>query len=75
MDFEQTILIEQQDILSKLLGVHDRNLKLIKTSVNVHILIRDQERRLIGVQTTVEAVSNVISNIIEVYTPEGGRVC
>ena len=70
MEYEQTILIEQQDILSKLLGVHDRNLKLIKTSFNVNILIRDNEIKIIGDQTTVEAVSNVINNIIEVIKIE-----
>lgn len=62
--FEKTLLIEEHGVLSKLLGVHDRNLKLIKTNFNVNILIRDNEIKIIGEKSTVDVVSNIINNII-----------
>ncbi len=62
--YEQTLLIEEQDILTKLLGVHDKNLKLIKSNFNSNILLRDNEIKITGEEITVNAVSNIIKNII-----------
>lgn len=62
--YEQTLLIEEQDILTKLLGVHDKNLKLIKSNFNSNILLRDNEIKITGEKITVDAVSNIIKNII-----------
>ena len=62
--FEETLLIEEQLVLSKLLGVHDKNLKLIKSNFNANILLRDNEIKIVGDKKTVDAVINIIKNII-----------
>lgn len=62
--FEETLLIEEQQVLSKLLGVHDKNLKLIKSNFNANILLRDNEIKIIGDKKTVDTVINIINNVI-----------
>lgn len=62
--YEETLLIDEQQVLSKLLGVHDRNLKLIKSNFNANILLRDNEIKIIGDKNTVDTVVNIIKNII-----------
>lgn len=62
--YEETLLIEEQQVLSKLLGVHDKNLKLIKSNFNANILLRDNEIKIIGDKKTVDTVSNIIKNVI-----------
>ena len=61
---EETLLIEEQEVLRKLLGVHDRNLKLIKSNFDANILLRDNEIKIIGDIKTVDTVSNIIKNVI-----------
>jgi hypothetical protein len=39
--FEQNVLITSEDELIKLLGIHDKNIKIIKTYYNVNILMRN----------------------------------
>ncbi len=63
-NYEETLLIEEQQVLSKLLGVHDKNLKLIKSNFNSNILLRDNEIKIIGDKNTVDTVVNIIKNII-----------
>jgi len=63
-NYEETLLIEEQQVLSKLLGVHDKNLKLIKSNFNANILLRDNEIKIIGDKKTVDTVCDIIKNVI-----------
>jgi len=63
-NYEETLLIEEQQVLSKLLGVHDKNLKLIKSNFNANILLRDNEIKVIGDKKTVDIVCDIINNVI-----------
>ena len=62
--YEETLLIEDQQVLSKLLGVHDKNLKLIKSNFDANILLHDNELKVVGDKKTVDTVFNIIKNVI-----------
>lgn len=69
--FEKIIIIEDSLTLSKLLGSHDKNLKLIKSYFGSNILIRGNEIKIFGQKETVDAINKVINTIIKEIESEG----
>lgn len=69
--FEKIIIIEDGLMLSKLLGSHDKNLKLIKSYFGSNILIRGNEIKIFGQKETVSAINKVINTIIKEIEYEG----
>ncbi len=63
-NYEETLLIEEQQVLSKLLGVHDKNLKILKSNFNANILLRNNEIKVVGDKSTVDTVINLLKNIL-----------
>lgn len=70
-EFEQVILLEDSNVLSKLLGIHDKNLKLIKSYFGSNILIRENQIKIIGNEKTVEAIKSIIDAILDEIKDEG----
>ncbi len=62
---EENLIIESGELLKKLVGVHDKNLKIIKSSFNTNILLRDNEIKIIGDKNSVDAVVSVMKNSLE----------
>jgi phosphate starvation-inducible PhoH-like protein len=70
-NFEERVLITNQDDVVKLLGTHDKNLKTIKSYFDVNILIRNDEIKVTGDKTSAQIVGKIIQDIINVLNSEG----
>lgn len=70
-NIEEKILITNQNNISKLLGIHDKNLKAIKSYFDVNILIRNDEIKIIGDKTSSEAVSKILKDMMNVIESDG----
>lgn len=62
--FEEVIVVDDEEYMSKLLGSHDRNLKLIKTYFNSNIFFREKEIKITGDQDTLSAIKKVIEALL-----------
>lgn len=69
--YEQKLLIKNPENLSKLLGIHDKNLKIIKSYFDVNILIRNDEIKVTGDKTSVEAVVKILGDLDNFISTEG----
>nr|WP_312576335.1 PhoH family protein [Sedimentibacter sp.] len=70
-NFEERVLITNQDNVSKLLGTHDKNLKIIKSYFDVNILIRNDEIKVIGDKISSQVVGKILKDIMNVLDTEG----
>lgn len=70
-NFEERVLITNQDNVSKLLGTHDKNLKTIKSYFDVNILIRNDEIKITGDKTTSQVVGKILKDIMSILDSEG----
>lgn len=70
-NFEEKILITNQNNISKLLGTHDKNLKTIKSYFDVNILIRNDEIKIIGDKVSSEAVAKILKIMMNVIETDG----
>ncbi len=70
-NIEEKILITKQNDIGKLLGIHDKNLKAIKSYFDVNILIRNDEIKIIGDKTSSEAVSKILKDMMNVIESDG----
>lgn len=66
MTFERRVKVEDQDILHKLFGTLDQNIKVIMETFPVNISSRDNEVIIIGAyQDTVTLVETLITSLME----------
>lgn len=68
---EENILMANEDNLVKLLGIHDKNIKVIKSYFDVNILIRNGVIKVTGDKPKAEAVVKIIKDMINVIDSEG----
>lgn len=68
---EENILIANEENLVKLLGIHDKNIKIIKSYFDVNILIRSGVIKVTGDKPKTEAVVKILKDMINVIDTEG----
>lgn len=68
---EENILIANEANLVKLLGIHDKNIKVIKSYFDVNILIRNGIIKVTGDNLKTEAVAKILKDMIEIIDSEG----
>lgn len=68
---EENILMANEENLVKLLGIHDKNIKVIKSYFDVNILIRSGVIKVTGEKQKTEAVVKIIKDMIRVIDTEG----
>lgn len=69
--FEESIILSGEDDLIRLLGIHDKNIKIIKSYFAVNILVRNEEIKVTGEKSKVESVSKILKDMINVIETEG----
>lgn len=69
--YEDNILITNEENLIKLLGIHDKNIKIIKNYLNVNILTRNGMIKVTGEKSKVEAVVKILKDMINIIETEG----
>lgn len=69
---EENILIANEENLVKLLGIHDKNIKVIKSYFDVNILIRSGVVKVTGDKLKTDAVVKILKDMINVIDTEGG---
>lgn len=68
---EENILISNEENLVKLLGIHDKNIKVIKSYFDVNILIRSGVIKVTGDKQKTDAVVKILKDMIHVIDTEG----
>ncbi len=68
---EENILMANEDNLVKLLGIHDKNIKVIKSYFDVNILIRSGIIKVTGDKQKTDAVVKILKDMINVIDTEG----
>ncbi|HBV67948.1 MAG TPA: phosphate starvation-inducible protein PhoH, partial [Clostridiales bacterium] len=68
---EENILMANEENLVKLLGIHDKNIKIIKSYFDVNILIRSGVIKVTGDKSKTEAVVKILKDMIKVVDTEG----
>lgn len=63
---EENILMANEENLVKLLGIHDKNIKIIKSYFDVNILIRSGVIKVTGDRPKTEAVVKILKDMIKV---------
>lgn len=69
--FEENVLIANEDELIKLLGIHDKNIKIIKSYYDVNILVRNGAVKVTGEQEKSKAASKILKDILNTIRSEG----
>lgn len=69
--FEENILIANEDELIKLLGIHDKNIKIIKSYYDVNILVRNGALKVTGDKEKSEAVAKILKDILNTIRSDG----
>ncbi len=67
---EENILITEERNLPKLLGIHDKNIKIIKSYFDVNILVRNDMIKVTGDKNKVEAVIKILKDMISIISTE-----
>lgn len=69
--YEQKVPITIQNNIDKLLGTHDKNLKIIKSYYDVNILIRSDEIKVIGDQSSSKIVAKILQDMMNTIDTDG----
>jgi phosphate starvation-inducible PhoH-like protein len=69
--YEDNILITNEENLIKLLGIHDKNIKIIKNYLNVNILTRNGMIKVTGEKSKVEAVVKILKDMMNIIETDG----
>ena len=69
--FEENVLIANEDELIKLLGIHDKNIKIIKSYYDVNILVRNGAVKVTGEKEKSEAAARILRDILNIIKSEG----
>lgn len=70
-ELDNVIVVDDSVTMLKLLGTHDRNLKLIKSYFGSNILVRENQIKIEGDEKTSSALTTVIESIIKEIKSEG----
>lgn len=68
---EENILMANEENLVKLLGIHDKNIKVIKSYFDVNILIRSGVIKVTGDKQKTDSVVKILKDMIYVIDTEG----
>lgn len=69
--FEENVLIANDDELVKLLGIHDKNIKIIKSYFDVNILVRNGALKVTGEKEKSEVAAKILKDILNTIRTEG----
>ncbi len=69
--FEENVLIANEDELIKLLGIHDKNIKIIKSYYDVNVLVRNGAVKVTGEKEKSEAAAKILKDILNTIRAEG----
>lgn len=69
--FEENVLIANEDELIKLLGIHDKNIKIIKSYYDVNILVRNGAVKVTGDKEKSQAVAKILKDVLNTIREEG----
>ena len=69
--FDENVLIANEDELIKLLGIHDKNIKIIKSYYDVNILVRNGAVKVTGEKEKSEAVAKILKDVLSTIRAEG----
>ena len=69
--FEENVLIANDDELVKLLGIHDKNIKIIKSYLDVNILVRNGALKVTGEKEKSEIAAKILKDILNTIRTEG----
>ena len=69
--YEQKVPIAIQNSIDKLLGTHDKNLKTIKSYYDVNILIRSDEIKVIGDESSSKIVAKILKDVMNTIDADG----
>lgn len=70
-EITKEILIESPEMMSKVFGRYDENMKLIEDRLGVAVLVRDGALRIRGHQNRVTAAARVIEEMLRVVSSQG----
>ncbi len=68
---ENSIVIENQEIISEIFGELDENINIIKEELGISIAIRDGEIKLYGDRVSIDLGVKLIYNLIEIVKKQG----
>lgn len=68
---ENSIIIENQEIISEIFGELDENINIIKEELDINIAIRDGEIKLYGDRVSIDLGEKLIYNLIEIVKKQG----
>ena len=71
-EITKDIMIESPEILSKVFGKYDENIKLIEGRLKVDVMVRDGALKIRGEGRRVEAAVRVIEEMIRTIGSQGG---
>ncbi|HHZ03261.1 MAG TPA: PhoH family protein [Tissierellia bacterium] len=69
--FEENVIITNEDELIKLLGIRDKNIKIIKSYFDVSILVRNGAIKVTGEKEKSKTVAKIIKDILNTIRSEG----
>jgi len=69
--FEENVIITNEDELIKLLGIRDKNIKVIKSYFDVNILVRNGAVKVTGEQEKSKTVAKILKDILNTIRTEG----
>ncbi|NLJ57478.1 MAG: PhoH family protein [Tissierellia bacterium] len=69
--FEENVLINNEDELIKLLGIRDKNIKVIKSYFDVNILVRNGAVKVTGDKEISKTVAKILKDILNTIRTEG----
>ncbi len=69
--YEENILIANEENLVKLLGIHDKNIKVLKSYLDVNILVRSGMIKVTGEKAKTKAVVKILKDMMDVIDTEG----
>lgn len=70
-EITKEILIESPEIMSKVFGRYDENIKLIENQLRVGVMVRDGALKIHGDGQSVEATARVIEEMLKVISSQG----
>ncbi len=69
--YEENILIANEENLVKLLGIHDKNIKVLKSYLDVNILVRSGMIKVTGEKAKTKAVVKILKDMMDLIDTEG----
>ena len=70
-DYTISMTIEDGELLIKLLGQYDENQKIIEEQMNVHLVFRDGDLKIVGEQKNTENAKRAIDKMVQTIKDSG----